>query len=710
MKKLLALLLAIMMIAGVFAGCGQPTNTPTETPDATQTEQPSTPEETPAPTEAPATTGPDGREFADEQVYRTLYSAEVTTMNYLSSGQTYELAVGANVIDSLVENDPYGAIIPSAATEWSTSEDGLIWQFKIREGQYWYDADGNQKDPVTAHDWVAAARYLCNAEYDCSNFYLMDGWIVNAAEYFDYTSKKIAAVEKGTESGEEQNLVYDENGVIYEGLKLDDEGKPVSSWNAEKGVYEEWMEVPEVKAEDVGVVAVDDYTLEYHLVKARPYFLTALQFGTYWPAPASLLEEMGETYATDNYSMWFNGAYILSTYETNQKRIYTKNENNWDAEHIYIERIEQTYNTEAGTLEPEMFLRGEVDYAGIGSDIVADWLADPEKSQMISSSRIIGDYSYFMGFNFEPKFAAEYEPENWAIAVNNENFRKAIFHGLDRATATSARFPGDDPQLHLINTITPRGFATNDGKDFVTYGALAEFNSTESFNAELALQYKEAAVAELTEAGCKFPIIIPMNFNPSVTTWADECAVIEQQLEELLGADFIDIVSLSWSGQNFLRETRRAGNYAIQVLNWGADYMDPETWTDPFADENSYNFMYDTTEYNGINQNTKTEETKAINDEYFRLVEEAKAEVNDMDKRFELFAAAEAYYIEHAVVIPLYVSGGSYQATKLNGFEGQFAAMGQSTSRYKGQHVYKTAMTQDQFDEQYEAWKAAMGE
>lgn len=96
-----------------FAGCGQPTNTPTETPDATQTEQPSTPEETPAPTEAPATTGPDGREFADEQVYRTLYSSEVTTMNYLKSGTTYELVVGANTIDSLVENDPYGNIVPA---------------------------------------------------------------------------------------------------------------------------------------------------------------------------------------------------------------------------------------------------------------------------------------------------------------------------------------------------------------------------------------------------------------------------------------------------------------------------------------------------------------------------------------------------------------------------------------------------------------------
>ena len=70
---------------------------------------------------------------------------------------------------------------------------------------------------------------------------------------------------------------------------------------------------------------------------------------------------------------------------------------------------------------------------------------------------------------------------------------------------------------------------------------------------------------------------------------------------------------------------------------------------------------------------------------------------------------AESYYLDHAIVIPLLISGGSYQATKLNGFEGQFAMMGQSSSRYKGQHVYKTAMSQDMYDAQYEEWYAAMG-
>ena len=116
------------------------------------------------------------------------------------------------------------------------------------------------------------------------------------------------------------------------------------------------------------------------------------------------------------------------------------------------------------------------------------------------------------------------------------------------------------------------------------------------------------------------------------------------------------------------------------------------------------------TEKNGINQNTKTEETIALYEEYRSLVDLAKAETSDMDKRFELFAAAEAFYLEHAIVIPMFVTGGSYQATKLNAFEGQFAAMGQSTSRYKGQYVYKTAMTQDQFNQQLAAWQEAMGE
>ncbi len=51
--------------------------------------------------------------------------------------------------EPLVRVDKQFQIQPAAAESWESSEDGLTWTFKIREGLTW--SDGN---PVTANDWV----------------------------------------------------------------------------------------------------------------------------------------------------------------------------------------------------------------------------------------------------------------------------------------------------------------------------------------------------------------------------------------------------------------------------------------------------------------------------------------------------------------------------------------------------------------------------
>ena len=56
-------------------------------------------------------------------VYRTLYSTEVETMNYLYTTSSGNLEIPANVVDTLVEYDCYGVVQPSLAESWEHNED-----------------------------------------------------------------------------------------------------------------------------------------------------------------------------------------------------------------------------------------------------------------------------------------------------------------------------------------------------------------------------------------------------------------------------------------------------------------------------------------------------------------------------------------------------------------------------------------------------------
>ena len=589
---------------------------------------------------------------AEETVaYRTLYSGEITSLNYLTTATTAEFSLAANMIDTLVEYNKYGEVQPSLALSWEYDPENLTYTFKLREDATWVKADGSFYANVVAEDFVTAAKYILDAKNASSTANIFYGVIEGAKDYY-----------LGTSTPEEGKETY-----------------------------------PVMDFETVGVKALDTYTLQYKLVEPVPYFLSMLTYVCFMPVNAQFLAEKGADFgvATSNENLLYCGAYLLETFKPQEKRVYAKNQSNWDAANVFIDRIEQTYNKEASTISPELFARGEYDDASITSTIASEWLANPEKADLIRPVRQSGFYTYFWAFNFDPQFEAEYEPENWKIAVNNENFRQSIFWGLDRVKAKLVMEP-DNPESIIFNTITPPEFVSINGVDYTQMGKLAEYTDlgADWKDEAKALEYKTAAIAELTAAGATLPVKILMPYNSSSSSWAEECVVVEQQLETLLGADYIDIIVEPRPSSGFLRDVRRSGKYALMKCNWGPDYADPNTYTDPFY-AGTYNWPELATEYvdeNGVS-------------EYYKLVDAARAITDDLQARYDAYTVAEAFLIENALIVPYGYDNGGYTASRLNPFESQFAPFGISNERYKGQKLLDAPMSTDQYWDAYDAWQ-----
>lgn len=586
--------------------------------------------------------------LAEEKVYTTLYSGEVTTLNYLTTTSTSEFGLLSNLIDTLVEFDRYGQLQPCLAESWKTSSDGLVWTFQLRKGVFWVDAQANIVAEVTAHDFESAAQYILNAQNASGSAKTLYKVIAGAQDY-------------------------------YEAMAADSQTAP--DWEA------------------VGVKALDDYTLEYTLKNPVAYFLSMLDNQAFMPVYAPFLVEKGEQFgqATGNETLLYCGAYTLSEFKPQVRRVLSKNTSYWDIEHVTIDQIVYRYNQEAATISSTLYLNGEVDSASISTEIATLWLNDPVKSEYIRPERPTSCYSYFFAFNYDPQFSEEYEPDNWAKAVVNENFRKSIYYGLDRLKVKTAA-DADNAESLLFNSITPSGFLYIDGVDYVESGALKEITAlgTGTYQVEQARACRDKAVEELTAQGVTFPIKVLMPYNSGVNGWSDECQIIEQQLEDVLGKEYIDVIIEAYPSSGFLNSTRRSGNYALMKCNFGPDYDDPVTFADPFAQGNNYIFI------------DQCEEMSALTEQLYALYDQASAIYEDMPARYDAFTQAEAFIVEHALVIPYGFSTGGYTASRIDPFTLPYTATGISKERFKGAVLLDEPMNTDQYYDAYDQWLSEM--
>ena len=184
-------------------------------------------------------------------------------------------------------------------------------------------------------------------------------------------------------------------------------------------------------------------------------------------------------------------------------------------------------------------------------------------------------------------------------------------------------------------------------------------------------------------------------YNPAIVNWETECKVAKKQLEDTLGTDYVNVIVERGPDTGFLTAVRRNGKYALLLCNYGADFADPATYTEPFTADNTFGF-WDQSKDSGI---------RALFSQYAELVNKAGRTYEDTEKRYELFAQAEALMIEHAIICPSRVSNGDgYLADRLSQFDGQFAPYGLARSRYKGMVIHEKSMSMEEFNAAYEQW------
>ena len=575
--------------------------------------------------------------------YSTVYTAEIDTLNYLKTSNSDSIALFYSILDGLVEFDQYGEMIPCIASDWEVSDDELTYTFHLRDDVKWYDWKGNEIRNVKAQDFVDGIRWILNPDNASSNSKTVYDVINNAESYY--------------------------NGEI-------------TDFN------------------EVGVRAVDDQTVEYTVKQPTPYFLKQLSFPCFFPVNGEFLEEQGEMFGIDKESALYCGAYLLTSYEPQSERVMEANPNYWNKDIISIGRLSYKYNAESNSIGAELFLRGEINDFALPGSILDEWMNDPEKKEMMRPNNLT-NMSYFIGFNFDPNYDEQYKPEDWKTAVNNESFRKSLFHALDREAAIMTVEPYD-PESKLLNTFTRRELVQADGVDYTMMGGLAAYTEGESFDEAKALEYKEKAMEELS-GKVTFPIQILLPFSTSKVDTANRMQVIEQQMEGLLGTDYIDIILESHPSTGFSAQVRRPGAYSMMEMGWGPDFADPLGMMNPVhTDSLDGSYMRVSMAEDLLDENG--------NSLFEAALDTADAETKDLAKRYELFAEAECMLLDKAILIPFYTSGGGYKASYLDPFSGYTSQMGRNGAiKLKGAVILDEPMGMSEYPaalEQYEKDRA----
>lgn len=346
-------------------------------------------------------------------------------------------------VDGLIRYDMENVLQPGLATSWEHSEDGLTWTFHLREGVQWVDSQGRKLDDVKADDWVASLQHLFDF-YGDSAAGVLAPMIVNGLEYV--------------------------NGDVTD-------------------------------FSQVGVEAVDDHTLVYHLTHAVPAFESMLTYcGFFAPLCRSYYTAQGGTfgpdhdngdYGTSPNNIAYCGPYLITSYTAQQSIVFEANPTYWNLDKMNITKVTWPYYDGKDPLKSyDDCIAGVNDGTGLGPSALIKCKEDGNFDDYAITSTVNGtsrigfqtlNRQIFHNFNEETAGVSPQEhgsvdtldkangvnvadasiiddAARTHVAMNNQNFRLAMALGLDRAAYHAQRVGEELKLVSLRNSYVPGTF------------------------------------------------------------------------------------------------------------------------------------------------------------------------------------------------------------------------------------------------------------
>ena len=606
------------------------------------------------------------------QTFSYVYTQDPDTLDYSISNKKSTSEFTGNAIDGLLEVDKYGNLIPSLAKDWTVSKDGLTYTYKLRKGVKWMTSEGEEYGEVKAKDFVTGLKHAA-----------------------DKKSQAIYLVQKSVKG-------------------LDDY---VSGKTSDFST--------------VGVKAIDDYTVQYTLSQPESFWNSKTTMGILMPVNEEFLKSKGDDYGqgTSPSSILYCGPYLIKSITSKSSAILEKNPTYWDADNVKISKVKLTYYDGQ---DSESLIRGfdNGDYTVArvfpnGSNYKS--VEKKHKDDIVYTDQ--GSSTYNLSFNIDrqayeiTKKTTDAQKTSTKKAILNKDFRQAIMFAFNRK-AYVAQTNGEAGANKVIrNTFTPPNFVQINGqqfgdaveKDLEAYGdewkgvSVADGKDT-LYNPTKAKEEFAKAKADLQAQGVEFPIHLDLPTSSTYTDGIKQAQSFKQSVESTLGAENI-VIDLNMISEDDLQRVTYFAESASQQdwdlnnnLGWGPDYTDPSSYIDITSGKSGEN----ANAYFGFDAGTNNAAAKAAGfDEYDQLIEDAQKETTDVNKRYEKYAAAQAWLTDSALLIPIHSDGASPGVRKTVPYSAAFAWTGHKgqSFNYKYLEVQDKVVSAKDYDKARDQWK-----